>query len=352
MSLFYRAARPAIFALPPETTHRLTHVLGEGLQRIPLLHLLKWHYRVPDPRLEVTCFDETFPSPLGVAAGFDKNGRIVRTLGTLGFGHVEIGGVTARPQSGNPRPRLFRLPEDQAVINRMGFNNDGADRIAARRGKRETPPVPLGVNLGKSKGVPAQMAPDDFLYSYERLAPHGDFFVINVSSPNTPGLRELQERTQLERIVDRLLNAGADPLLVKVSPDLHEEAIHEVCAVVEDRELDGVIATNTTTERQDLRSPHRAEPGGLSGRPLRSRATEVIRTVAARTDRPIVGVGGISTAADAYEKIRAGATLVQLYTALIYRGPGIAATINQGLLEYLERDGFDTIEDAVGVEAP
>ncbi len=352
MSLLYRAARPALFALPPETAHRLTHAVGERLQHPQVLELLESQYRVADPRLEVTCFGESFPSPLGVAAGFDKNARIVRTLAALGFGHVEIGGVTARPQSGNPRPRLFRLAEDRALINRMGFNNDGADRIAARRDERQAPPVPLGVNLGKSKGVPAELAPADYRYTYERLAPYGDFFVINVSSPNTPGLRELQERTGLERIVDRLHDAGADPLLVKVSPDLHDEAIQEVCAVVEDRGLDGVIATNTTTQRPDLTSPHRAESGGLSGRPLRSRATEVIRTVAARTDCPIVGVGGISTAADAYEKIRAGASLVQLYTALIYQGPGVAATINRGLLAFLERDGFATIEDAVGVDAP
>lgn len=347
----YRLARPALFALPPETAHRLVHRLGETIAGTPLESALERRYAIRDPRLTVEAFGQSFPSPLGVAAGFDKNARIPGVLGRLGFGHVEIGGVTARPQPGNPRPRMFRLAEDEALVNRMGFNNEGADRIASRLGKRDPPGVPIGVNLGKSKGVPPEYAPDDYRYTYERLAEYGDFFVINVSSPNTPGLRELQASDQLERIVIALQEAGADPLLVKLSPDLALPAIEDAIELVEARNLDGIVATNTTIERPaDLRSVNRAEPGGLSGRPLTQRSTELIGEIADRTDVPIVGVGGIFTAEDAYEKLRAGATLVQLYTALVYRGPGIAASINQGLLELLERDGFEDISAAVGAD--
>lgn len=345
----YRLIRPLLFALPAETAHGLTHRAGGIIQGSPIERVVDRRYRVDDDRLTLDVLDQRFPTPVGVAAGFDKNARIPRLLASLGFGHVEIGAVTARPQAGNPRPRMFRLPRDEAIINRMGFNNDGADQIARRLDTAPAPEVPLGVNLGKSKGVPAEDAPADYLYSYERLAAYGDFFVVNVSSPNTPGLRELQSRDRLDRIVTSLLEAGAGPLLVKLSPDLPEPAIEDVIDVVEERDLDGIVATNTTTDRpRELTDPGRVEDGGLSGRPIERRSTEVIRFVTQRTDVPVIGVGGIFTAEDAYRKILAGASLVQLYTGIVYQGPGVAREINRGLLSLLDQDGFDRVTDAIG----
>ncbi len=347
----YDLVKPALFSLPPETAHGATHRLLRTVQGTPIETALRDRYVVSDPRLEVEAFGLTFPVPVGVAAGFDKNAEVPRSLTALGFGHVEIGGVTAEEQPGNPRPRLFRLREDRALINRMGFNNHGADRIGRRLDEEPHPGVPLGVNIGKSKTTPLEDAPADYRYTYERVADAGDYFVVNVSSPNTPGLRELQHRESLERIVEALVDAGASPLLVKLSPDLPRPAVEDVLDVVDEFGLDGVIATNTTTDRPaSLRSPEQAERGGLSGKPIEDRATDLVRFVARRTDVPVVGVGGISDAEGAYGKIRAGATLVQLYTALVYEGPGLARDINEGLCDLLERDGFDSIEEAVGVD--
>ncbi|WP_224448386.1 quinone-dependent dihydroorotate dehydrogenase [Haloprofundus salilacus] len=347
----YDATKPALFALPPETIHRTTHRLLRAVQHTRLENVLARRYAVDDPRLCVDLFDESFPNPVGVAAGFDKNAEIPSVLAALGFGHVEVGGVTAERQPGNPRPRMFRLPEDEAIINRMGFNNHGADAVGERLDAGELPDVPVGINIGKSKSTPLAEAAEDYLYTYERVADAGDYFVVNVSSPNTPGLRELQNRESLERILGALKDAGASPLLVKFSPDLPEPAIEEALAVVEDLELDGVVATNTTTERPtSLRNPNQAERGGLSGKPIENRATRTIRFVARRTDVPIIGVGGVSDAEGAYEKIRAGASLVQLYTGLVYEGPSVARDINEGLLDLLERDGFDSVADVVGVD--
>jgi len=346
----YEACKPLLFQLSPERAHGLALGALRAAQGTPLEDRLRARYRVDDDRLAVEAFGLEFPAPVGVAAGFDKNAVVPRGLAALGFGHVEVGGVTAERQAGNPRPRLFRLAEDRALVNRMGFNNDGADAVGDRLTADHLPDVPVGVNLGKSKSTPLEAAPDDYRYTYERTAA-GDYFVVNVSSPNTPGLRELQGREHLERIVAALQDAGASPLLVKLSPDLAEPAVEEALAVVREHDLDGVIAVNTTTERPDtLSSPHRAEEGGLSGAPLESRATDWVRFVAERVDVPVVGVGGVAGAEDAYRKIRAGACVVQLYTALVYEGPGVARSINEGLLELLERDGFDSVADAVGAD--
>jgi dihydroorotate dehydrogenase len=347
----YGVARPFLFALPAETAHHAVSGLLRAAQGTPVESLLARWYAVADERLAVEAFGETFPNPVGVAAGFDKNAHLPSILASLGFGHVEIGGVTAERQPGNPRPRMFRLTEDRGLINRMGFNNDGADRVDERLAETRLPDVPVGVNIGKSKSTPLADAAGDYAYTYERVAAHGDFFVVNVSSPNTPGLRELQDREPLERILTALQDRGASPLLVKLSPDLSEGAIEEVLALAGDLDLDGVIATNTTTERPgSLQGKHRNEEGGLSGKPIEERATGMVRFVASRTDLPVVGVGGVFTAADAYRKIRAGACLVQLYTGLVYRGPSIARDINEGLLDLLERDGFDSVTDAVGAD--
>ncbi len=347
----YTLAKPFLFRLPAETAHGL---VGRGLRAVqgtPVSDAIAARYTVDDPRLETEVFGETFPNPIGVAAGFDKNAEMPRALAALGFGHVEVGGVTAEAQPGNPRPRLFRLQADEALVNRMGFNNEGADAVGDRLDREPHPDVPLGVNIGKSKSTPLPEAPGDYRYTYERVADAGDYFVVNVSSPNTPGLRELQNREPLADILTELQDAGAAPLLVKFSPDLHREAITDALDLAEELGLDGVVATNTTTERPEtLRSPEAGERGGLSGKPIEERATETVRFVAERTDLPVIGVGGVSSAEDAYRKIRNGASIVQLYTALVYEGPTLAREINEGLLELLNADGFDSVEEAVGAD--
>jgi len=347
----YDLCKPLLFALPAETAHRATHHLLRSVQHTPVEDLLRGRYTVDDDRLRTEAFGLDFDNPVGVAAGFDKNAELPSVLTALGFSHVEVGGVTAERQPGNPRPRLFRLPEDGALINRMGFNNEGADRIGARLDDADLPDAPVGINIGKSKSTPLDEAPDDYRYTYDRVADASDYFVVNVSSPNTPGLRELQHRESLERILGGLVDAGADPLLVKLSPDLATPAIEEALAVVDDLDLAGVVATNTTIERPPgLRNPNRAERGGLSGKPIEERATGTIEFIAERTDVPVIGVGGITDAEGAYRKIRAGASVVQLYTGLVYEGPSLAREINRGLLDLLERDGFDSIEEVVGAD--
>ena len=296
----YDFAKPALYALPAETAHESVHRLLRVAQGTPIETALRGRYAVDDDRLRTEAFGLEFPAPVGVAAGFDKNARVPRALAALGFGHVEVGGVTAERQPGNRRPRMFRLREDEALINRLGFNNDGADRVGDRLDREPAPEVPLGVNVGKSKSTPLSEAADDYLYTYERVGAHADYVAVNVSSPNTPGLRSLQNRESLERVLGTLSDAGADPLLVKFSPDLPDPAVEEALSVVDDLDLDGVIATNTTTERAEtLRSPQRAERGGLSGEPIEDRATEMVRFIAERTDVPVVGVGGVSDAAGA-----------------------------------------------------
>lgn len=346
----YDPVKRLLFGLSAETAHSTVYSLLRTVQGTSIAGMLSRRYALSDQRLSTTVFDCEFSNPVGIAAGFDKNAKIPSALACLGFGHIEVGGVTAERQPGNPRPRLFRLPEDRALVNRMGFNNHGADAIGDRLARTRVN-VPLGVNIGKSKSTPLSSAPEDYRYTYEHVASGGDYFVVNVSSPNTPDLRELQNREHLERILTALLDAGASPLLVKLSPDLSDSAIEEVLAVVDDLELDGVITTNTTTDRPDsLRSINRAEKGGLSGDPIEERATRAVQFVAERTDVPVIGVGGVSDAAGAYAKIRAGASLVQLYTGLIYEGPSIARDINRGLLELMERDGFSSIEEVVGAD--
>ena len=346
--MFYDLAKPLLFRLPAETAHGLGHRALGLVDDTPLARPLAKHYSVTDERLRVDAFGQSFPNPVGVAAGFDKNAEIPGAIAALGFGHVEVGGVTAEPQGGNPRPRMFRLREDEAIVNRMGLNNEGADAVGARLADTDVD-VPVGVNIAKTESVAGEDAPADYRYTYEQVAAGGDFFVVNVSCPNSEGFRELQNRDSMEAILGELKDAGAAPLLVKLSPDLPDPAVEDALDLVAELDLDGVVAANTTTDRPDtLRSPHRAEEGGLSGKPIEGHATEMVRFVAERTDVPVVGVGGVASAADAYRKIRAGASLVQLYTGLIYEGPGLARDINRGLLDLLDRDGFDTIDDAVG----
>jgi dihydroorotate dehydrogenase len=344
----YRICRPALFSLPAETVHRTVHAGLRAVQATPVSQALERRYRVDDERLNVNAFGCEFDNPVGVAAGFDKNAEIPRALAALGFGHVEVGGVTARAQSGNRRPRMFRLREDEAIVNRMGLNNDGAAVVGDRLARTDSP-VPVGVNVALSETTAPENAPSDYRETYDHVGEAADYVVVNVSCPNSEGFRDLQNRDSLEAILGGLADAGADPLLVKLSPDLPDSAVEDALDVVDEEGLDGVIATNTTTERpESLRGPNRAERGGLSGKPVENRATRMVRFVAERTDVPVVGVGGVDDAEGAYGKIRAGASLVQLYTGLVYEGPSVARDINRGLARLLERDGFDSVEAAVG----
>ena len=346
----YDIARPLLFQLPAETANDAVHRLLEAVDGTPIASAMARQYTVSDDRLAVGAFGQSFDNPVGVAAGFDKNATIPTVLASLGFGFAEVGGVTAEPQSGNARPRMFRLREDEAIINRMGLNNDGADVVGQRLADTDAP-FPVGVNVAKSEHVGTDEAPEDYRYTYQRVAEGGDFFVVNVSCPNSQGFEELQNRDAMAAIFTELQDAGAAPLLVKLSPDLPDPAVEDALDLVTDLGLDGVVATNTTMDRPaSLRSPNRVEQGGLSGKPIEGQSTSMVRFVAERVDVPVIGVGGVSTAEGAYRKIRAGASLVQLYTGLVYRGPAIARDINEGLLELLEDDGFDSVEDAIGAD--
>lgn len=313
-------------------------------------------------RLAVSVAGLDFPNPLGLAAGCDKDARAVRAWPAMGFGFVEVGTVTSRPQPGNPKPRIFRLSADRAIINRLGFNGEGSEAVALRiaRLRRGTDlRVPLGINIGKTKL--AENVVEDYLASFHRLAPLADYVAVNVSSPNTPGLREWQERRHLTTLLAALQQAAQNlaetqasppvPLFVKVAPDMSDAEMDDVVAAAFETGVAGIIATNTTIARGGA-LPESSESGGLSGAPLRERACAVIRYLYRRTEGsiPLVGVGGISTAADAYARVRAGAALVQLYTALIYEGPFLPRRINRGLLRLMDRDGVKRISDAVGTE--
>ncbi|CAA7619388.1 quinone-dependent dihydroorotate dehydrogenase [Magnetospirillum sp. UT-4] len=349
---YYHWAGPLIRAFDPETAHGLA------------IRALKWglvpaQKRVAAPSLEVALWGLRFPNPVGLAAGFDKNAEVPDAMLRQGFGFVEIGSVTPRPQPGNPRPRMFRLTEDAAVINRMGFNNQGLDRVAARLEARPRIGI-VGANLGKNKDT--EDAASDYEKGAARLGPLADYVVINVSSPNTPGLRALQGRDQLEGLVGRTRAAleaatkGAKrpPLLLKIAPDLTEADLVDIASVALDGALDGLMISNTTIARPDsLRSPQAGESGGLSGAPLFEPSTAVLARMYALTEGrlPLVGVGGIASGADAYAKIRAGASLVQLYSALVYHGPALVARINRELAALLARDGHASVADAVGSAA-
>lgn len=350
--------RPILFRVEPERSHDLAlAVLGAAG---PLWSRLAGaRFVEPDPRLAATVCGIRFPNPIGLAGGFDKAARALWAWPALGFGFVEAGTVTALPQPGNPPPRVFRLPEDEALINRLGFNSPGAEAVAARlaavrRGRRY--PIPLGVSIGKSRAVPNEEAVADHLFSLDRLHPYADFIVVNVSSPNTPGLRSLQTREAIAPLVDALARRnrllGEKPLFVKVAPDLGEAELEQIASAVEGR-AHGLVATNTTVRRDGLRGALRNETGGVSGRPLGALATETIRTLFRLTGGrlPIIGVGGVFTAADAYDKIKAGATLVEIYTGFVYGGPGTPRRILEGLRRLLRRDGLETLAQAVGAES-
>lgn len=362
--MFYPPLRSLLFRLPPEAAHALgARALRTALGTPAARRAVAARLRVDEERLALTRWGVRFPGPLGVAAGFDKEGTLFNALGALGFGCVEIGTVTARAQPGNPRPRLFRLPADGALLNRMGFNNPGADAVAAHLARSRIEPV-LGVNLGKSKLTPLAEAVDDYLYSLERLERFARYLVVNVSSPNTPGLRTLQDARPLRELLRAVCRRAAElaaargepprPVLLKIAPDLEDAQIDEAVEIAAEEGAGGIVAVNTTVARDGLRTPPAAVEalgaGGVSGAPLRARALQVVRRVYARVGGalPVVGVGGIFSAADAWAHIAAGASLLQLYTGFVYRGPTVAHEINRGLLHELERRGLRSLDDAVG----
>lgn len=343
--------------LPPEAAHRAT-LRGLALGLGP-------HSHTPDPaRLAVRLWGRMFPNPIGLAAGFDKNAEVPDATLALGFGFTEIGTVTPKPQAGNPKPRVFRLEEDRAVINRLGFNGDGLEivrrRLAQRRERRGIGIGPVGANIGRNRVTEDEI--EDYVQGVRALAPLVDYLVVNISSPNTPGLRELQRKNTIERLIERLLPARAEsvpnnppPLLIKISPDLTDQECSDIAQAALAGGVDGLIVSNTTVARPEgLRSGNAHEPGGLSGRPLFAPSTKLVAEMARLTGGriPIVGVGGVSSGADAYAKIRAGASLVQLYTALTFEGPGLVQRIKRELDALLARDGFATVADAVGKAMP
>ncbi|CAN5116665.1 quinone-dependent dihydroorotate dehydrogenase [soil metagenome] len=347
--MYKRIILPLLFRFDAETIHHTVSTLLKIALAIPgISALCRKLYVVDDKRLARTVFGLTFPNPVGMAAGFDKNAELISELSDLGFGFVEIGTVTPRPQPGNPRPRLFRLKADQGLINRMGFNNKGAGPAAGRlrhfaknRGNRQ---VIVGGNIGKNKDTPNENALSDYLSSFRELFDAVDYFVVNVSSPNTPGLRDLQERAPLTHLLTALQQENSQrstpkPILLKIAPDLTNGQLDDIISIVADTGIAGVIATNTTINRTGLTTNstlvEQIGAGGVSGRPLRERATEVIRYLHQHSGGafPIIGVGGIFSADDAQEKLRAGASLVQVYTSFIYEGPALAKRINQGLLK-------------------
>ena len=366
--MFYRnVLRPMLFRLPPERAHEVAlEALAFGLGTRWARGVAKRRFG-REPFGELGRFGLSFSNPVGLAAGFDKNGRAAEYLAALGFGFIEVGTVTHRAQGGNPRPRLFRLPRDRALINRLGFNNDGTEKVAEHLASHR-PDCVLGVNIGKSRVVALEDATEDYLASFELVHRLADYVVVNVSSPNTPNLRELQKPEALASLLGALQRRNQElahehprrkavPLLVKIAPDLTDKDLETIVGVAESVGLAGIIATNTTTSRAGLTTqPERVAAcgeGGLSGAPLRARSTEVIAALyrLTRGRMTIIGVGGVFTARDAWEKITAGASLVQLYTGFIYQGAGVARDINEGLAEILSESGFRTLDEAVGSRA-
>jgi dihydroorotate dehydrogenase len=327
--------RPLLFSLDAETAHHLTIALLQRASRFdPALRVLK-SFKLPSkPK---TLFGLNFPNPIGLAAGLDKNGVALPAWAALGFGFIEIGTVTAKAQPGNPKPRIFRLPQQRALINRLGFNNDGADaiaqRLAALRESGRWPVVPVGINIGKSRATSLEQATEDYLYSFRRLQDFADYITLNISSPNTPGLRELQEPERLSELLHAIGNEAGTapkPLVVKISPDVSDAELTAILAVCEENGVSGIIATNTTLDHSSI-APQLDQAGGLSGTPLREKSTVLVREINARSKIPVIASGGIFDAESAREKFQAGAQLIQLYTGLVYRGPQLLREIMNNL---------------------
>lgn len=358
--LYEKIAKPLLFRMDPEHAHHFTigRLRWAGKSKL-LQSLIKASFDVPDiPSLQVELAGLKLKTPIGLAAGLDKDGQAVPAFSAMGFGFMEAGTVTPRPQPGNDKPRLFRLPDDEALINRMGFNNQGAEAMAAELQSVQRQ-IPIGINIGKNKDTPNERAVDDYIACIRMLYSYGDFFVVNISSPNTPDLRKLQHGEELKKLLAALVkemkeqNSRASenkPLFVKLAPDFTEEELEQTTAALLESGVSGIVATNTTLSRDGLKHRHAKESGGLSGKPLTALSTQTIRRIYGLTKGkvPIIGSGGIFTAQDAYDKIRAGADAVEIYTGMIYRGPGIVKDIHLGLDRLLQQDGFKHISEAVG----
>ncbi|MEZ4882477.1 MAG: quinone-dependent dihydroorotate dehydrogenase [Flavobacteriaceae bacterium] len=329
--------RPLFFSFDPEKIHHFTFSLIRFFHKIGFGSIFRSIYKVENPKLERELFGLKFPNPVGLAAGFDKDAKLYKELSNFGFGFIEIGTVTPKPQPGNDKPRLFRLKEDSAIINRMGFNNGGVEKAVERLKDNEN--VLIGGNIGKNKITPNDEAVNDYIICFEALFDYVDYFVVNVSSPNTPNLRALQEKKPLTDLLQTLQDRNNSkekrkPILLKIAPDLTDEQLLDIIEIIETTKIDGVIATNTTISREGISSENKKEMGGLSGKPLTERAKEVIRFLSEKSNKafPIIGVGGIHSANDALEKLDAGASLVQLYTGFIYEGPVLIKQINKAIL--------------------
>ncbi|WP_282787673.1 quinone-dependent dihydroorotate dehydrogenase [Flavobacterium croceum] len=331
--------RPLLFGFDPEKVHHFTFSLLKKIFKIPFVATsISSFYGIKNKKLETEVFGIKFPNRVGLAAGFDKDAKLYNELSHFGFGFIEIGTLTPKPQEGNPKKRLFRLKQDKAIINRMGFNNEGVEQAVNRLKKNKN--IIIGGNIGKNKITTNENAVHDYLYCFEKLYDVVDYFVVNVSSPNTPNLRELQEKEPLTKLLNELQIENTKkqrpkPILLKIAPDLTNSQLLDIIEIVNDTKIAGVIATNTTLSRTDLRSKNKVEQGGLSGKPLTQRATEVIRFLAENSNKsfPIIGVGGIHSPQDALEKLQAGASLVQLYTGFIYEGPKLIKEINKAILK-------------------
>jgi dihydroorotate dehydrogenase len=352
MSFYQKIIRPILFQISPEMAHEFgIEALKIGLSSETLQNYAAQKF-TSKPFGEIERFNLKFKNPIGIAAGFDKNGVIVNQLAALGFGFVEVGTVTFSPQKGNDKPRMFRLPEDQALINRLGFNNEGTRKVVERL-KKIQPNCVLGVNIGKNKDVPNEAAIENYLASFDLAYEVADYIAVNVSSPNTPNLRELQKAENLEELLGALQKRNDEksskPLLVKIAPDLSDAEIEAIVDIALRLNLAGIIATNTTVKRENLKT-NINESGGLSGKPLQKKSNEVISKIYrfSKGNLPIIGVGGIFTATDAFEKIAAGACLIQAYTGFVYQGISFARDINSGLQKILKEKGFDNLDEAVG----
>jgi dihydroorotate dehydrogenase len=355
MSFYQSIIRPILFRFPTETAHEF------GIEALKIGFGSKIIQDFAAKRFACESFGElqrfglNFKNPLGIAAGFDKNGVVVKQLAALGFGFVEVGTVTFQPQKGNEKPRLFRLPEDKALINRLGFNNEGAEKIVERL-KKIQPRCVLGVNIGKNKDVSNEEAIENYLRSFDLASEVADYIAVNVSSPNTPNLRELQKAESLENLLSALQKRNgelfAKPLLVKIAPDLSEAEIEAIVDISIKQNLAGIIAVNTTVKRENLKTKI-DESGGLSGKPLQNISNEVIKKIYkySKGKLPIIGVGGVFTAEDAFEKIACGASLVQAYTGFIYQGFTFAREINSGLARILKEKGFNNLDEAIGIKS-
>jgi dihydroorotate dehydrogenase len=340
----YKFFKPILFLMSPEKAHHVTMRVFKFALRIPFSKSVFKHlYSFENQQLRKNILDLDFPNPVGLAAGFDKDGKYFEAMQHLGFGFIEIGTVTPLPQDGNPSPRLFRLPQDEALINRMGFNNEGADILAERLAKTKAKNVILGINIGKNKITSNEDADQDYIYCFEKLFPHADYFVVNVSSPNTPNLRALQDKKPLLQLLSKLQKLNMEkkspkPILLKIAPDLTDSQLEDVVEIIAETKIAGVIATNTTINRSTLSTSsaeiERIGAGGVSGIPVKNRSTEIISFLRKNVDNQVViiGVGGIHSPEDAQGKLDAGANLIQLYTGLVYEGPGLVKRICKGLV--------------------